>query len=171
MIPIISVVGWHNSGKTTFLEGLIPELKRRGLRVAVIKHARGGFEIDQPGTDTWRLAEAGADLVVISGESGLASIERRQSELPLEEIVSRLPPQIDLVITEGYKGASAPKIEVMRSDTGAGPIAPPDELLAIVTDGDLPNEGAPPAFCPTDVMALADYLQAQGFLRSHPSDD
>ena len=87
---IISVVGWHNSGKTTFIERLVPALKARGLRVAVIKHSGGGFELDHPGTDTWRFQQAGSDVVAIVGREGFAYVERRQSGLDLEELVARL---------------------------------------------------------------------------------
>ena len=66
MPPIISIVGKSNSGKTTFLEKVVRELKRRGYRVAVVKHSTHDIKIDQPGKDTWRLAQAGSDVVVFS---------------------------------------------------------------------------------------------------------
>ena len=81
MIPVVSIVGKSNSGKTTLLEKLIPELKRRGYRVATVKHDTHGFEVDQPGKDTWRLAQAGADAVVISSSDKLALIKRVRDEL------------------------------------------------------------------------------------------
>ena len=83
-IPIISIVGWHNVGKTTFVAQLITELKRRGLRIATIKHTRGDFQLDREGTDTWRYAQAGSDVVAISGQGRFALLEQGQGELPLD---------------------------------------------------------------------------------------
>ena len=166
-IAIISVIGWHNAGKTSFLVRLIAELKRRGLRVATIKHSRDDFEIDRPGSDTWRLARAGADVVVISGKRRMALIEHRSQEdgeLSLDELVGRLPGDIDLVITEGYKSQPTPKILVVRSGVGEGPMPMSGELLALVTEGDmLPQEGVP-RFAPEDAAGVADLLMAKGFI-------
>lgn len=141
MIPVVSVVGWHDTGKTAFIEALVAELKRRGLRVATVKHTRGSFDIDQPGTDTWRHVQAGSDVVVISGGSKLAFIERRESELPLDDVVSRLPPGIDLVITEGYKEENKPKIEVTSKEHEGRRIASPDELVALIEQRGMAEEG------------------------------
>jgi molybdopterin-guanine dinucleotide biosynthesis protein MobB len=131
---VVSVVGWHNSGKTTFIERLVPALKARGLRVAVIKHSGGGFDLDHPGTDTWRLEQAGSDVVAIVGANRFAMIEHREQEPVLEELVARLPAGIDLVITEGFKRAATPKFEIVRSAIGGARIAPQAQLLALVID-------------------------------------
>ncbi len=64
--PIVSFVGNSNSGKTTLLEMVVIELKLKEYRVVVIKHSPHGFDIDQPGKDTWRLTQAGSDIVVVS---------------------------------------------------------------------------------------------------------
>lgn len=77
MLPIVCIVGKSNVGKTTLLEGLITELKRRGHRVATVKHDVHGFEIDQPGKDSWRHAQAGSDAVVISSPKSWPSSSRR----------------------------------------------------------------------------------------------
>jgi molybdopterin-guanine dinucleotide biosynthesis protein B len=162
--PIISVIGWHDAGKTTFIVRLVAELKRRGLRVATIKHSRGHFEIDRPGTDTWRLAQAGSDVVVISGKHRMALIEQSADELSLNEIVARLPGDIDLVITEGYKSLPTPKIEVARAGAGEGRVAASGELLALVTDELDAAEDGVPCFAPTDVAGVVDLLAARGFV-------
>jgi len=174
--PVISVIGWHDVGKTTFLVGLIGELKRRGLRVVTVKHARQHFCLDRPGTDTWRFAQAGSDVVVISGKGRMALIEHcpEDEEISLSEIVARLPEGIDLVITEGYKGLPTPKIVVARAGVGQGPIAALGEVLALVT-GDVEaeaGEGVPlggtegvPVFAPADVAGVVDLLVARGFVR------
>ena len=163
MIPIISVVGWHNAGKTTFLERLIAELKRRGLRVATVKHTQSDFEIDHVGTDTWRFAQAGSDVVAISGKHRAALVERRTRELSLSEIVSRLPSDIDLVITEGYKGLATPKIEVVRSGAGQERVDSAGELLAVVADEQVLDAEGVTHFAPTDVAGVVDLLEARGF--------
>ena len=164
--PIVSVVGWHNAGKTAFLERLIVELKRRGLRVATIKHTRGQFELDRPGTDTWRYAEAGSDVIAISGRRRVALIERVDEELSLEQVVERLPADLDLIITEGYKRARTPKIEVIGTGSREGRIAPAGELLALVTQEGTggENEQGVPCFAPGDAAGVADLLVARGLI-------
>ena len=133
VIPIISVVGKSGVGKTTFLEKLIAELKRRGHRVAAVKHDVHGFEIDQPGKDSWRLAQAGSDSVVIASPQRLALIKRLDGEMPLSEIAALLT-DVDIILTEGYKRGDAPKIEVSRRERGGELLCVQDELVAIVSD-------------------------------------
>jgi len=165
-IPIVSVIGWHNSGKTTFIVRLIAELKRRGLRVATVKHSRGHFEIDRPGTDTWRFAQAGSDVVAISGGGQMALMERRREdeEIGLAEIVARLPEGIDLVVTEGYKGLPTPKIIVVRAGAGQGDVAASGDLLAVVTDGAGAGRPGVPRFAPDDAAGVVDLLVARGLI-------
>jgi molybdopterin-guanine dinucleotide biosynthesis protein B len=133
MIPIISVVGKSGVGKTTFLEKLIAELKWRGLRVAVVKHDIHGFEIDHPGKDSWRLAQAGSDSVVIVSPQRLALIKRLDREMALSEIVALLT-DVDVILTEGYKRGDAPKIEVSRRERSGELLCSLDGLVAIVAD-------------------------------------
>ncbi len=112
MIPVVSFVGNSGSGKTTLLEGVVRELKRLGYRVAVVKHAPCGFDIDQPGKDSWRLTQAGSDVVVISSSERMAFIERVGVELTLTQIKDLIGDRVDIVLTEGYKQANTVKIEV-----------------------------------------------------------
>lgn len=164
MPTVLSVVGWHNAGKTTLCVRLIEALKQRGLTVAVIKHSAVGFEMDRPGTDTYRFAQAGADLLAISSPTALGWIERRATELPLAALLERLPEGIDLVILEGFKREPVLKIEVMRAATGAEPIARPDELLAIVSD-DVTDERPAPRFGTQDLPGLLALLESRGLMR------
>lgn len=155
--PVISVVGRKNSGKTTLLERLIPELKRRGLRVAVVKHDAHGFQMDHEGKDTYRLMESGADAVAISGPTETALRIRTAEETPLRMVLARLGEGFDLVLTEGYRRSRVPKVEV----AGDAPLlcGPEDNLVAVVAASEV---GAPvPRFHPQDVRCLAAFLLAQ----------
>ena len=154
---IISVVGKSGSGKTTLLEGLIGELKRRGHRVGTIKHDAHAFEIDRPGTDTWRHARAGSDHVVISSPQRVASIRRVEREQRLEELAANMT-DVDIILTEGYRRGNAPKIEVSRRERSHTLMCRPKELLALATDQpfdlDVPQHGL------DDVHGLADLIEA-----------
>lgn len=156
MIPIISVVGKSGVGKTTFLEKLIAELKGRGLRVAVIKHDVHGFQIDRPGKDSWRLAQAGSDSVVIASPRKLVLIKRLEGEMALGEIATLLT-DVDIILTEGYKRGDAPKIEVSRRGRGGELLCTPDELVAIVSDQ--PFDLDVPQFGLDDTAGIVDLLE------------
>ena len=134
MIPIISVVGKTNSGKTTFIEKLIKELKKRGYRVGTIKHDAHNFQIDHEGKDTWRHAQAGADTVVISSKNKLAMIKKLDGQYSLDELSRWLLKDVDIIITEGYKQQDKPKIEIFRKEVSKELLCSPSELLAVVTD-------------------------------------
>jgi molybdopterin-guanine dinucleotide biosynthesis protein B len=167
-VPIISIIGWHNAGKTTFLAGLIRALKERGLCVATIKHTGGEFAVDHPGTDTSRYAAAGSDVVVIVGKQRMALIEQTPEELPLAEVLARLPRGMDLIVTEGYKRIASPKIEIVRSATGTERIARDEELLALITDEAAlaaTAGAATPVFGTADVAGVVELLVARGIIR------
>lgn len=133
MIPVVSVVGYSNSGKTTLLVKIIKELKSRGFKVATIKHHHKDVDIDKPGKDTWRHAQAGADTVVLASPSKVAIIENTPGEMSLDEIIEKIS-GVDIIITEGYKREKKPKIEVYRSSVHEHLITPADELLAVASD-------------------------------------
>lgn len=154
MIPIYSFVAWSGTGKTTYLERLIPVLKSYGLRVAVIKHDAHEFEIDHPGKDSWRFTHAGADVTVVASATKAALVEVRP--LDMEALVSRIR-DVDLILTEGYKHGPWPKIALVRSGTGRGPALPLENCAALVTDGAI--EAAIPAFPLDDPAPLARWLE------------
>jgi molybdopterin-guanine dinucleotide biosynthesis protein B len=133
MIPVISVVGKSNSGKTTYLEKLIRELKKQNYKVAIIKHDVHGFEMDKPGKDTWRHGQAGADIVCISSPDKMAMIKKVEKELLLDEVIEYMD-GVDIIITEGYKRESKRKIEIFRQDACDAPLCTKEELLAVVSD-------------------------------------
>lgn len=161
MIPAFSVVGKSNSGKTTLIEKLVAELKRRGHRVATIKHDVHGFEIDHEGKDTWRHRQAGADVVVIASPDKMATIETLPGELPLEEILARIR-GVDLIITEGYKRGPLPKLEVFQSKRSRDLLCQGDPLLFAVAS-DVHVAAPVPVFDWNDAPGLADLIE-QRFL-------
>ncbi len=158
-IPIISFVGNSGVGKTTLLEKLITILKARGYRVAAIKHDVHEFEVDYPGKDSWRLTAAGSDIVVLSSADKLALIERPAAERTLEELVAIVDDRVDIVLTEGYRGASAMKIEVSRSAHSHEITARLDDLLAIVTDAAFDYQV--PQFGLEDAAGVADFIETR----------
>lgn len=156
-IPLICVVGRSNVGKTTLLEKLIPALKRRGYRVATIKHhSHPGFQMDQPGKDTWRHAQAGSDHVVIAAPDKVASIRRVEQEPTLDELAALIT-DVDIILTEGYKRSDKLKIEVVRAERSPEPICTPEELVALATDVPVPLEV--PQFGLEDAEGLAGLLE------------
>jgi molybdopterin-guanine dinucleotide biosynthesis protein MobB len=112
----VSFVAKSNTGKTTLLEKVIAELKGRGLRVGVIKHDAHRFDIDHPGKDSYRLAAAGADTMLISSPEKLAIIKKHQQAPPIEELIATYFQDVDIVLTEGFKQSGMPKVEVHRKE-------------------------------------------------------
>jgi molybdopterin-guanine dinucleotide biosynthesis adapter protein len=158
MIPIVSIVGRSGSGKTTLLEKLIPELVRRGYRVATVKHDVYGFDIDHEGKDTWRHRKAGAACTIISSPKQLALIRDIDHDASLEEIRNRFVSDADILLSEGYKREITPKIEVFRKGEHPEPLfAGSPDLVAMVTDTDYPI--AVPRIGLEDIRRLADIIE------------
>ena len=156
-IPILSIVGKSKVGKTTLLESLIPELKRRGYRLATIKHhSHPGFEIDLPGKDTWRHAQAGSDVVVIAAPDRIASIRRLEKELTIDEIAASIL-DVDLILTEGFKRSGKPAIEVLRAEKGLELLCQPPQLVAVASD--IHIQVGVPQFNLNDVAGIADFIE------------
>jgi len=161
-IPVVALVGRSGSGKTTLLEKLIRELKRRGYRLAAVKHHHhSDLVLDQPGKDSWRFAHAGADHVVIAGPHRVIDIRTFEEEATLAQTIGAIR-GVDLILIEGFKQADVPKIEVSLNRPESDLITPPDGLVAIVADRrfglDVPQLDL------DDVVGLADTIEAR-FLR------
>jgi molybdopterin-guanine dinucleotide biosynthesis protein B len=158
VIPIVSIVGWSDSGKTTYLEKLIPELTGRGYRICAVKHDVHGFEIDTPGKDSWRLKRAGAAVSVVSGPERIAVVADTGRDLTLSEIRERFISDVDLIVSEGFKKDIHPKIEVFRKGVR-------DMLLCAAADGliavaaDCPIAAEAPVIDLDDVAAMADVIE------------
>lgn len=167
MVPIICIVGKSNTGKTTLLEKLIPELTERGYRVGTVKHDVHGFEMDTPGKDSWRHAQAGAATVVVSSPEKIAIIQRVQHEKTLDEIARLIGDEVDIVLCEGYKRSGHLKVEVSRSEVSPELLCSEDELIALVSDAHHPLRV--PQFDLDDVKGLADLLE-DAYLRRRRSE-
>ncbi len=154
--PIISVVGRSRVGKTTFIVKLVRELTARGYRVGVIKHSIHHFEVAPSAKDTWKHVQAGAVAVAFASAHELVVARRLDREMDLD-LVAGLMGDVDLIITEGYKQAHKPKIEVWRRALGSEPISAPDELIAII--GDCPPASAWPCFVSDDVAGVATLIE------------
>lgn len=156
MPAVISIVGRSQSGKTTLIERLIPELKRRGYRVGTIKHTHHAVCFDQPGKDSARHREAGAETVILAGPGGIAMLKADHSG-ELEALIPYFD-GLDLLITEGYKRARQPKIEVVRAARNPSPLCRQDPFLrALVTD--VPVDIGVPCFGLEDIEALAEFIE------------
>ena len=161
MIPIVSIVGKSKAGKTTLIEKLIGELKSRGYRVATIKHAPRGMSFDELGKDSWRHIQAGSEATAISSQDKIVVIKPAAHALTLEEVVHFLGEDYDLILTEGFKQGSAPKIEVHRRQVGS-PFSGIKKLIAIATDETLETKTR--QFSLDDIKGLADFLE-EGFIK------
>jgi molybdopterin-guanine dinucleotide biosynthesis protein B len=157
-IPIISIVGKSNSGKTTLVEKLIPELVKRGYRVATIKHNKHGFDIDHEGKDSWRHKQAGACATVIACPSKVALIEDIDRDYSLGEIRDNYIKDADIILAEGYKGNPFPKIEVCRVELKRELLCgKEDNLLALASDVKL--DIGVPCLDINDIKSIADLIE------------
>ena len=157
-MKVFGIAGWSGSGKTTLLEKLIPQLTARGLKVAVIKHAHHGFDIDRPGKDSYRHREAGASEVLLSCNDRWALMHERRdpSDVTLDELLARLAP-CDLVLVEGFKQEPIPKLEVYRPENGKPPLFPGrGDIVAVASTVGIAT--GLPCLALDDVAAIADFV-------------
>jgi molybdopterin-guanine dinucleotide biosynthesis protein B len=157
-IPLVSFVGRSNTGKTTVIERLIPILRERGIKVAVIKHHHNDFEIDKPGKDTYRYKQAGAKMAILASPRKVAVVQDTETEIPFEEIITRYIRDVDLLIVEGFKREELPKIEVFQQKAdGDTPVCAGDRnLVAIITDESIIT--SLPVFSRDDVGGVAEFI-------------
>ncbi len=163
-IPIISIVGKSDSGKTTLIEKLLPELSKRGYRIATVKHDVHGFEVDREGKDSWRHKQAGAHSVVISSPTKAALIRDVESDMSLDEIREKLIRDVDLILSEGYKKDVQPKIEVFRKEKHKELLCTQKDHLVAIASNRKFNVGVP-CFDLEDVGGLAEFIEKE-FLKT-----
>jgi molybdopterin-guanine dinucleotide biosynthesis protein B len=160
-MKVIGIAGWSGSGKTTLLTRVIPRLRAWGLSVSTIKHAHHAFDIDQPGKDSHTHRIAGATEVLVSSANRFALMHelRGESEWTLGSLLAKLSP-VDLVLVEGFKRETHPKLEVYRAAVGK-PLLHPDDpnIVAIASDGAV--AARVPVVSLDDAEAVADILVAK----------
>lgn len=154
---LAAISGVKNSGKTTFLEHLVSELKKRGYRVAVIKHDGHDFEPDVEGTDTWKLRHAGAYGTAIFSK-GKWMVVKEQPDMDVKTL-SEIFPEADFILLEGFKYSAYPKFEIVRKENSSETVCDARTLLGLITDTDLKIDGIP-------VLKLYDYKTAADILEN-----
>jgi molybdopterin-guanine dinucleotide biosynthesis protein B len=158
-VPIVSFVGRSNSGKTTLIERVIPELVRAGYKVATVKHAGHGFDLDTEGKDSWRHKRAGASSVMVLSKGSMAMFADVSDQMNVEEVRDRfLDHTYDLIIAEGWKHEGYPKIVIVREQIGEIPVST-EGLLAVVSDK--PVDLHIPLFGLDDVVGVAALIMKQ----------
>ena len=164
---VLGIVGWSGSGKTTLITKLIPLLGKRGIRVATLKHAHHGFDVDQPGKDSYEHRKAGAVEVIVSSARRWVQMHEvgDSTEATLAELLRRLSP-CNLVLVEGFKSEGHPKLEVFRAVVGKSSLHPEDKrIVAIASDQAFPSAGIPVVDI-NDINEVADAVVA----RAEPLD-
>lgn len=154
---VVAVSGVKNSGKTTFLEHLVAELKKKGYKAAVIKHDGHEFEPDVEGTDTWKLRKAGAYGTAIFSK-GRWMVVKEETQMD-EKRLAELFPEADFILLEGFKYSAYPKFEIVRKGNSEKSVCEPDTLLALVTDTNLKIKDVP-------VIGLEDWEEAGKLLEN-----
>jgi len=168
MIPIVSIVGKSDSGKTTLIEKLVPEFVRRGYRVATVKHDVHGFDVDREGKDSWRHKKAGAHTVVISSPLKVAVIRDVDHDAELVELRNRYIRDVDIILSEGFKRNNQPKIEVFRKEMHRELLCTrEDHLLAIASNQSF--DIGVPCFDINDAPGLIDLIEEK-ILRGKKND-
>jgi len=160
-IKALSFVAKSGTGKTTLLEKVIASLKERGYKVGAVKHDAHSFNIDHPGKDSYRLAAAGADTMLVASPEKLALIKRHAVAPPVEELLATYFSDVDIVLTEGFKKSSLPKIELHRQERSATLLCRGEEhdptLLAVASDSAL--ELDVPVLDLNDAAQVADFIE------------
>jgi molybdopterin-guanine dinucleotide biosynthesis protein MobB len=161
--PVVSIVAKSGTGKTTLLEKLIAEMKSRGYRVGAVKHDAHSFSIDHEGKDSWRLTQAGADTMLITSPAQIAMVKKnhRDEEIPLAESIATYFDDVDIVLTEGFKRSTMPKIEVHRRERSHKLLCRGEEhdlsLFAVASDE--PLELDVPVFDINDAKGLCNLIE------------
>jgi molybdopterin-guanine dinucleotide biosynthesis protein MobB len=155
-IPVVTFIGNSNSGKTTLVVQIVGRLKKLGYRVATVKHAAHGFDLDKPGKDSYRFREAGSNVTVISSPTQLTLMKDMNAEASLSQIIDLIGKTVDIILVEGYKETTVPKIAVVASEIDTGILIEKKNILAILISG-VPVEGIP-QFAERDVSNIVNLL-------------
>ncbi len=163
-LPLLGICAWSGTGKTTLLTSLLPILRERGLRVAVVKHAHHDFDIDRPGKDSYQIREAGAEQILVASRKRMAYIRELPGKRDEPDLAECLPmidqTSLDLVLVEGFKHEKIAKIELHRSELNK-PLMFPDDphVIAVATDKPLQRKaGQPVNLDLNDPVAIAQFV-------------
>ncbi|UFS71704.1 molybdopterin-guanine dinucleotide biosynthesis protein B [Geomonas sp. RF6] len=160
---VVSFVAKSGTGKTTLLEKVITELKKRGLRVGAIKHDAHRFDIDIPGKDSYRLTAAGADTMLVSSPEKLALVKQHNVSPEIDELIATYFGDVDIVVTEGFKKSGMPKVELHRKERSATLLCRGENhdptLIAVASDEPLELD--------VPVLDLNDPAQVAEFVIQH----
>ena len=157
-MKIFGITGWKNSGKTHLMERLVAEFKSRSLSVSTIKNAHHGFDVDQPGKDSFRHRQAGAQEVLIASEKRWVLMHENTDELQpsLKDLIKKMS-KVDLVLVEGFKQERHPKIEVVRKARDQKLISEKDPtILAVASDVDISTEKT--CIYLNDTIGIANFI-------------
>ena len=158
-MKVFGLAGWSGSGKTTVMVGLLPELIGRGFSVSTVKHAHHHFDIDRRGKDSYEHRRAGASEVMISSVNRWALMHelREGNDPPLSELMEHMSP-VDLLIVEGFKWETHPKIEIHRPSLGKPLLQPEDiNIIAVASDESL-HGLAVPVLPLGDINGIAEFI-------------
>ncbi len=158
MSPVVAIVGGSKMGKTTLIEKLIPELASRGHRVATVKHTYHDVAIDELGKDSRRHIDAGSRATIISCPGRLMLVKPVAADVSLDEVVALFADDHDIIIVEGFKNESVPKIEVYRRDAGPR-LESAEGVIAVASDE--PLDGQERRLSLEDVAGLADLIEEE----------
>ena len=156
---VLGIVGWSGSGKTTLITQLIPFFASRGVRVATLKHAHHGFDVDVPGKDSYEHRKAGACEVIVSSSRRWVQMHELgdSREATLAELLRRVS-SCELVLVEGFKTERHPKLEVYRQAVGKSALHPEDDrIVGVASDQRLPNARVPVIEL-NDIPAVATFI-------------
>ncbi len=158
-MKVLGLGGWSGAGKTTLLSKLIPELIRRGISVSTMKHAHHGFDVDQPGKDSYVHRHAGATEVLIASEKRWALMHelRKENEPSAADLAKQMSP-VDLLLVEGFKREPHDKLEIYRAENGKPLLSTDDPTyVAILTDTAVAGTSLP-VIDLNDIRAIADFI-------------
>jgi len=171
-IPVFGFCAASGTGKTTLLKQLVPLLRARGLRVGVVKHTHHAFEVDRPGKDSYELRKAGAtEMLIASGKRwALMADTDREGDPILAELLNRFDQDnLDLVLVEGFRHESFPKIELHRIALNRPLIFPEDShVVAVACDGPLSRPTGLPLLDLDDPSAIASFIVSRMHGRKFP---
>lgn len=158
MPVVVTITGASGSGKTTFVERVLPALRERGLLVGSVKHASHGYHADREGSDSARHLAAGADPVLLVGPQGhvlFRSAEPREEPPRLRDLVNLYFGDRELVLVEGFTSEGGPCVLISRRDVARKPPPPPETVLFAMADEPL---GYPVELHPDDIDRAVDLL-------------